>query len=222
MTSLKSLYGRIRFKLLSVYEQRYTLSSLLTRELNDKWTILDIGCGYSSSLRSIRKGSYIVGLDIYEPYILKGKMLSLHDDYVLADVRALPFKSKSFDSTVATELIEHLSKADGLIMIKQMEEVASGEIFLTTPNGFLPTYAGPDDNPEESHISGWHSSELEELGFKVYGLGGLKLFWTIKAGKAMRRSPQKLFALLAGITEPFLYRHPGMAFQLLGVKEVKS
>lgn len=220
MTSLKSLYKGICFKLFSVYEH-YTLPFSLTKELGNKWTILDIACGYSSSIRSIEEGSYKVGLDFFKPYILNSKTLSLHNDYVLGDVRALPFKSKSFDCVVATEIIEHLIKADGLVMINQMEEVAKEKIFLTTPNGFLPTYAGPDDNPEESHLSGWHAGELKELGFKVYGLGGLKLFWTIKSGKAMRKSPQKLYALLAGITELFLFRHPGTAFQLFGVKEVK-
>ena len=42
-----------------------------------------------------------------------------------------------------------------------MERVAREKIILTTPNGFLPTYAGPRDNPEEKHLSGWTYDELK-------------------------------------------------------------
>ena len=133
----------------------HMLSSLLSKDIKDGWTILDVGCGRSSSLMSVEKGSYRVGLDFYAPYIRKSRILSIHDDYVLGDVRALPFKSKSFDCAVATEILEHLDKHDGLIMIKEIERVVKKKILMTTPNGFLPAYGGPDDNPEERHLCGY-------------------------------------------------------------------
>jgi len=68
------------------------LSSLLSKEIEDKWTILDVGCGRISPLQEVEMESYRVGLDIYEPYILKIKKLSVHDNYILGDARKLPFK----------------------------------------------------------------------------------------------------------------------------------
>lgn len=161
-------FGRgVYFKLFGAY----MLSSLLSKELNNESRILDVGCGYSSSLSSVSKASYRVGLDFYKPYILKSKKSSIHDDYVLSDVRALPFKPKSFDCAVAIEVLEHLEKAESPEMLTEMERVAS-KIVLTTPNGFIPVYGGPNDNPEERHLSGWSASELKRFGFKVYGING--------------------------------------------------
>lgn len=214
---VKNIVRRIYHKLFG----KYMLLALLAKEFDNGSRILDVGCGYSSSIRLIRKGSYRVGLDFYKPYILKSKRALIHDDYVLGDVRALPFKPNSFDCGVAIEVLEHLNKHDGPRMVREMERVAK-RITLTTPNGFLPTYPGPNDNPDERHLCGWTVDELKKLGFKVYGLNGLKLLWEIRSGRATLRRPNIVFALLAGISELFVYRHPSLAFQLFGVKELKK
>lgn len=118
--------------------------------------------------------------------------------------------------------MEHLSKTDGKIMIEQMEKVARKKIILTTPNGFLPTYAGPDDNPTEIHLSGWTVDELRKLGFNIYGLNGLKALWKVKSGQAVARfKPRRLFAILIDITQLFVYYYPWFAFQLFFVKDIK-
>lgn len=126
----------------------YNKLSLLSQKLDNQSRILDVGCGYSSSIRLVRKGSYRVGLDFHKPYILKSKKSLIHDDYVLGDAKVLPFKPNSFDCGVATEVLEHLPKHEGSKMIDEMGRVAK-KIMLTTPNGFLPTYPSPDDNPDE-------------------------------------------------------------------------
>lgn len=211
---------RIYRKLLGVYN----LSSLLSKEIEDEWKILDVGCGRTSSLKGVEKGAYRVGLDIYRPYILKSRKLSVHDYYVLADARALPFKCNSFDCAVATEILEHLTKHDGLRMIKEMERVVKKKILMTTPNGFLPTYAGPDDNPEETHLCGYTADELKKLGFRVWGFHGLKTFWTIKHGQSVVkfRLPKILSTLLIDITELFVYHFPSLAFQFFFVKDLSK
>lgn len=121
---------------------KYCLSYLLSNEIDDEWTILDVGCGRFSPLRMVKKDSYKVGIDHYEPYISKSKEQFIHNKYVLGDVRALPFKSNSFDCAIATEVLEHLNKDDGLKMIREMERAAKRKIILTTPNGFLPSIYG--------------------------------------------------------------------------------
>ena len=197
----------------------YRLPSLIAREVTGRRRILDVGCGRASPLGLIGMDSYKVGLDFYQPYILTSRESSIHHDYILGDVRLLPFKPKSFDCALATEVLEHLTRQEGPEMIRQMEEVA-GKIILTTPNGFLPTYPGPQDNPDEEHRCGWTVSELTGLGFKVYGLGGWKQLWKVDAGQAVIRfRPRKVFALLAGVTELLVYRHPSLAFSLFCVKE---
>jgi len=124
---------------------------------------------------------------------------------------------------LATEVLEHLSKDDGKIMLEQMEKIARKKIILTTPNGFLPTYAGPDDNPTETHLSGWTVNELRKLGFKVYGLNGLKALWKVEQGQAVIKfKPRRVFTILVEISELFVYVHPSLAFQFFLVKDLKN
>lgn len=202
----------------------YDLSSLLSKELEDGWRILDVGCGRTSSLKGVDKGSYRVGLDIYKPYILKIRGLSVHNAYVLGDARALPFKSNSFDCAVATEILEHLDKHDGLEMLEEIERVVKKKVLMTTPNGFLPTYAGPDDNPEETHLCGYTADELKKLGFKVWGFHGLKTLWTVKHGQSVVKFglPKILSNLLINITELFVYHLSSLAFQLFFIKDLRN
>ena len=133
-------------------------------------------------------------------------------------MRILPFKPNSFDCAIATEVLEHLNKEDGLRMLQEMERVAKRKIILTTPNGFLRTYAGPEDNPEETHLCGYTASELKKSGFKIRGFNGLKALWTIRSGKAVLRfRAYILFVYLSGI---FVYYFPQFAFQLFFFKKL--
>lgn len=214
--NLYNLFKKIYHKLFGKY--KHCLLYLLSKEIDDEWTILDVGCGRCSPLKEIKKESYKVGLDHYEPYISKSKEQSIHNKYVLGDVRALPFKYKTFECAIATEVLEHLNKEDGLKMLQEMERVAKRKIILTTPNGFLRTYAGPEDNPEETHLCGYTVDELKKIGFKVYGFNGLKVLWTIRNGKAVLRfRVYILFVYLSGV---FVYYFPQFAFQLFFFKKM--
>jgi len=210
----------IYFKIFGKYR---LVSCSIENELEKDWTILDVGCGHSSPLRLVKKTSRWVGLDIYEPYIAESKKQSIHDEYLIGDARSLPFKDNSFDCAVAIEVLEHFNKPDGLKMINEMERVARKKIILTTPNGFMETYAGPNDNPEERHLSGWNYNELKELKFRVYGLNGLKSLWTIEKGKAVIRFKFLILPImLVEISKYFTYRNPSLSFQLFFVKDLNK
>jgi SAM-dependent methyltransferase len=218
MNKIKEIIKAIYLKTIGVYR----LPCLLEREIKKGWSILDAGCGRSSSLGGVAKGSYKIGLDIYEPYIIESKRKMMHNDYVLGDVRKMPFNPCSYDCVVSIEVIEHLSKDQGLVMIREMERVAKNKIILTAPNGLLDTSAGPKDNPGEKHLSGWTALELKEMEFKVYGIGGLKALWILKNGQAMCVINIPIIrSFLIDISEFFAYYFPSLAFQLFFVKTKK-
>jgi len=198
-----------------------SIVSLLDEKLKDINTILDVGCGQCSPLRQLtNKPIYKVGVDIYEPYIEKSKLLYIHDYHVLGDARNLPFKTKSFECTMAIEVIEHLTKFEGLKMIKEMERIAKKRVILTTPNGLLLVKPGPEDNPEERHISGWTAKGLRKLGFKVYGINGWKVLRGERA--ALKFRPRWLFTKLSVMTNPLAYHYPSIAFQLFCFKDIED
>jgi hypothetical protein len=206
-------------KILYQISLRISLPALLQKELRGSRSILDLGCGQSSSLSLIRD-SYKVGLDYFKPYIFKSKMASIHDAYVLADVRYLPFRSKSFQCTVAIEVLEHLDKQEGPMMIRQMEQVTQRKVILTTPNGFFEVYVGPDAlNPAEKHVSGWSVSDLKKLGFKVHGLRGLKSLYKALPGEIVPKfKPEGFFYIFACLSQLITYLLPSLAFQLFCIK----
>lgn len=199
---------------------KYTVSSLLSRELEGGARILDVGCGQASPIALTGNGAYKVGLDAFLPFVLISKGKRIHNDYLLADARLLPFAPDSFDQVVLTEVLEHLPKHDGLKTIHQMEKVAK-KVILTTPNGFFQVYAGPNAlNPEEKHLSGWTVRELKDLGFTVYGVNGLKVLHKATPGKVvMRFSPRLLFQCICVLSEIVVYHYPHLAFQLFCVKK---
>ena len=219
MKSVLGICKKIYRKFIGVYR----FHVLISRAIDKRWTILDVGCGRQSVLSEVKKGVHLVGLDNYEPYIHKSRQKGIHDEYVFGDARALPFTNDSFDCVIAIEVLEHLSKEDGIKMLKEMERVARKRIILTTPNGFLPTYAGLEDNPSESHLSGWNARELQKLGFKVRGLSGSKIFWKISSGQAVTKfKPGGISTFFLDISEILVYFYPGLAFQLFFLKNLSK
>jgi SAM-dependent methyltransferase len=135
----------------------------------DGKSLLDLGCGRGQQVEFIkkRKPLFAVGVDLFKPVIQECKRKRIHDEYIIADVRFLPFRQKSFDIILCLHVIEHLSKDDGLKLIMDAERVAFKQLVIATPVGFFPTTA--DDNPLQVHKSGWEPYEFKKKGYKIRG-----------------------------------------------------
>jgi len=136
-------------------------------------TILDIGCGKGEPMKFInRKALFkVVGVDIFQPYLMGCKKSGLYSEVVRCDVRALPFKEKSFDVVLCMALLEHLPKADGTKLIKDMEYIARKQIIIDVPRGVYEQHNVANGNPWQIHRSFWEPDELKKLGFRVKGQG---------------------------------------------------
>lgn len=156
----------------------YIMEKPIRKELNTEIrTVLDIGCGQGNVAKYgiRRKGLYKVGADIFAPDLKIARERGAHDDYVLCDACYLPFKDGSFEVILCTEVLEHLDKEKGLKLLKDMENIASKMIILTTPVGFrcnaplkIDTCSHDDTNPYQQHRAGWQDSELRDFGYRVY------------------------------------------------------
>jgi len=71
-----------------------------------------------------RKPDNVVGLDL--------KNYGFTD--VIGDARALPFKDKSFDTVVMTEVIEHIPPEDRDRVIQELQRVARKIIIISAPS----------------------------------------------------------------------------------------
>lgn len=191
----------------------------LEQELSDLDSVLDLGCGSNSPLSRIRKTFYSVGVDIFEPSIEESKKAKIHHEYKVGNVLDIDkyFVKKSFDVVVALDLIEHLEKEDGLLLINKMEMIAKKKIVILTPNGFTHQDAY-GNNPYQVHRSSWEKQEFKQHGFTVRGMRGLR--WLRGECATLKFKPWFFWGLISTISQFFVYFIPELAYQLFAVKRL--
>lgn len=191
----------------------------LENHLRGCFSVLDVGCGTDSPLARIKKFFTSHGIDAHKPSILKSKNKRIHDNYTVGNINNLRshFKRKSFDAVIALDVIEHFVKKDSYKLINGMEEIAIKKVILLTPNGFYPQ-DGYDSNPYQIHKSGWSSKDLQKLGYKVYGLRGIKYLRGDYA--TIKYKPWIFWGTISFISEPLLYLSPNLSYDLFAVKNI--
>jgi hypothetical protein len=136
--------------------------------------ILDLGAGpakywLQSPLREflIETGSRLTLLDAAPEF---SETLSEHGNAItrvqgIVPESLLSYEEDSFDLVIAIDLIEHLSKSQGYLMLYEIDRIGKFGQIIMTPNGF--TWQPPSlNNPYNAHISGWTPKELRKIGFK--------------------------------------------------------
>jgi SAM-dependent methyltransferase len=151
----------------------FTALNTVYRRINrDTRSLLDVGCGQGGPARFInrRRRYYTVGVDIFKPYLAECQRQRLHNDYIQCDVRSLPFRDRSFDTVICMEVLEHLDRPDGEVMLRAMERIARRQVILSTPMGRYRQEAY-DGNPHQEHKHIWTPAEMRGLGYLVRPLG---------------------------------------------------
>jgi SAM-dependent methyltransferase len=188
----------------------------VTAEMASCKSVLDVGCGRRSPLAAVPGDYRSVGVDAYAPALAASRAAALHDDYLQHDVRRLDLPDGSFDAVVMFDLIEHLERDDSLDLLRRAERIARRVVVLTTPNGFVEQDPY-DGNDYQRHRSGWTAGDLQAAGFQVYGLNGLR---TLRGQLAYPRRPRPVTRPLSILSQPFVWRRPERAFELLAVKQL--
>jgi SAM-dependent methyltransferase len=127
----------------SFYNQRWDHTQLSSAEIEratitlaaiprDCKRILDVGCGDGrvSQKLSNELGLYVVGCDLSSVALAR---LSL--PRCCGSAAELPFADKSFDLTIATEILEHMPASQYERSLTELARVAGKYILITVPNG---------------------------------------------------------------------------------------
>jgi len=193
----------------------------LQEQIKDCNEILDLGCGYNSPLGQIKKKNmHTVGVDIFEKYIKVNKKKNIHDESVCLDILEIDEKypEKSFDCVLLLDVIEHLEKLDAIKLIGKVEKIARKKIVIFTPNGFFHQKEY-HNNIYQRHRSGWKVKDFRKMGFKIYGIHGLKFIRGDLVKIKFR--PFKLWNRVSQFSNLFVKYLPQFAFNLLCVKGIK-
>jgi hypothetical protein len=202
-----------------IYGEIFTdyIQTTLKCALKKGSSVLELGSGKCSPITNLmNKLNLSVAVDRYKPSLVENKQRRYFENYVLADIRHPPFKSNSFDSVVALDVIEHLSKPEGLKLIKQMEDISREKVVILTPNGCSPKEHLEDSNILQHHLSAWVSADFLSLGFGVFGINGARALRGELAHATIR--PRAIGEFASKMTDRLVYNHPSSAFQLLCIK----
>lgn len=198
----------------------FYISNTVLRNIEGK-NILDVGCGWGQPMKIMqlnKHGFHVIGVDIFRPYLIEAKRNKTHNEYVLCDVRKLPFKQKSFDTVLCMEVIEHLEKEEAIRLIEDMEKIARKKIIITTPVGFWVDY-GRNGNPYQIHKSGFYPEDFKSKGYNVRAFGINKInsfkFHHLYLQKTIRR-------ILRIIFSPFSYYLPRLGERMICTKKIDS
>jgi 2-polyprenyl-3-methyl-5-hydroxy-6-metoxy-1,4-benzoquinol methylase len=161
------------------------------------------------------------GIDIHKKTLQESKRKKYHDRYTLGDITKINkiYKKMSFDACVSIDVIEHFTSKDAMKLIKDMESIARKKVIILTPNGFYEQH-DYDGNPHQEHKSGWKKAQLEKLGYKVYGLRGLKFLRDEHA--TIKYKPWIFWGFCAFISEIVFFIFPSLSFDLFAVKVLKN
>jgi ubiquinone/menaquinone biosynthesis C-methylase UbiE len=188
---------------------------LLRREMKGMGSVLDLGCGYNSLLQYCQVPES-VGVEIFPDYIKQSQAKGIHTRYVQGDINTVEFPDRSFDAVYCSEVIEHLTKADGEVLLQKMSRWARREVIVVTPNGFVEQGAY-HENEHQKHLSGWTPKDFMAFGFRVYGINGLRSLRRVSLGNFPFLA--KIYFQVMFLLTRFVYFFPGRAFQLFAVKE---
>jgi SAM-dependent methyltransferase len=190
----------------------------INKELYGCKSVLDLGCGDNSPLRHFPGKIHAEGVDAFPVSIEKSMTKGIHNNYHIMNVMDIDrkFGTDSFDCVIALDLIEHLSKEDGLKLLKKMETIARKKTIIFTPNGFLPQSAH-GGNIWQIHKSGWTVKEMENMGYKVIGINGIKCLRS--EFSRLKYRPKYFWWLISDITQVFVRNRPEKAYQILCTKE---
>jgi ubiquinone/menaquinone biosynthesis C-methylase UbiE len=96
---------------------------------HDASSVLDVGCGDGSVLRSVDPAIFTVGVDI--SYTALSLVTSGHK--VLASSEILPFRENEFDLVMSTEVLEHLPAGVFEASCSEIQRVAKRYVLISVP-----------------------------------------------------------------------------------------
>jgi len=144
-----------------------TLAAWIQDQTKGARCVVDLGAGFFDKLRYVPPMARKIGVDVFPAYLgyaPPGVTARLGDirewDKIL--------QHEDCDVAMLIDVIEHMSKGDGITLLRGLKEVFR-KILVMTPDGFIEQ---KDDvtgfeNEWQVHECGWDAADLAQEGFSV-------------------------------------------------------
>lgn len=201
---------------------------LLKASIGDAKTILDLGCGDGTLMELLSKGEkwQITGIDIYGKDIETAKKRNIYAKLIKGDLLKTISNNNlqsKYDVVFFSQVIEHVTRAQGEKILNEIEKLAKKRIIVGTPRGFMEQpHEFLDDNPHQVHKSGWSIEDFTSRGYKVNGVG-FSLIWSYhglgRDADIFRTIVSNIFSYLMS---PVVYFFPTLAAGIIATKEKRK
>ena len=180
--------------------QRHVAAYAAAAELLPPGRVLDLGCGVGHSFELLRPRE-TVGVDLSADALAGQRRAT-----VVADMRALPFPARSFDSVLSVQSIEHVPDPERVVSEARRVLVPGGTAVFVTPNRL--TFGPPDEIVDPYHYVEFDAGALRRLcavefaEVELRGLFGSERYRAIVARERarldalLRRDPLRLRRLV--------------------------
>lgn len=156
-------------------------------------SILDVGCGEGFILENLRKnniGKELVGIDFSESAIQIGKKMHPNLDLKPGTIYHIPFKDKSFDLVICSEVLEHLNHPEKAM--EELERVTRNNCIISVPHepwfmlaNFLRGKNISRWGNDIEHVQHWSKKGINQITGKYFKVALLKnpFPWTLLVAK---------------------------------------
>ena len=134
-------------------------------------SVLDVGPGVGTYARLLAglPLERITGLEVWEPYVRTYHLDRFYDEIIIGDARVTELPKA--DVVILGDVVEHMSRAEGLQLWQRCGAAARRAVFLSIPIVHYPQHE-IEGNPFEVHVEeDWsHESVLSSFG-------GISAWW---------------------------------------------
>lgn len=191
--------------------------------------VLDLGAGHApywfrGELRRffVDTGSHLSLLDASSEFDIPNES-NLQCKKITARLPegASALEDDSYDYVIALDLLEHLTKSDGYLLLYEIDRISRYSSTIYSPNGFV--WQPPATNNHfNAHVSAWTPREMKAMGWvNVYGQVGPRMLFGSYGLPRFPKVPWFVREAIA-LLKVFSYRFPSLAFSFIATKRQKN
>lgn len=194
---------------------------------NNIKTVLDIGCGNGEFMSDLSYGENweIVGVDINRASIKKAKSKKVYKRLIVGDVVKVLTKMvrgrEVYDVVISSQLIEHLTRSEGIELLKLMEKLARRIVMVGTPRGFMKQPIKYEENKKhQEHKSGWNINDFIKRKYVVRGVGFIPAWSFSGLARDKNSVVSFVFRVISLIFSPYVYYFPNLGSGIVAYKKL--